>query len=224
MSSTGQFLTLDTGSPSVSLAIGNGNAVLASRSIELRQSSERLLDNLRQALREADIALSDLQGIAVLQGPGSFTGLRVGLGTVLGLHQALQIPATALPTLTVLASSVAHRLRDGDGVVAAVDAIRGEWMTQTFVLEGGEPQAVDMPMLRRPEQLAAMDHPLVGFGIDDIPGEGDRWIPSMPAEAALPIAARLKAWDPASLVHPIYFRPPATTTPKRAPRPQTRSQ
>ena len=61
--------------------------------------------------------------------PGSFTGLRVGLATVLGLHQALGLPATALPTLEVLGC-----LGPGDGstVVAVVDALRGEWFAQRF--------------------------------------------------------------------------------------------
>ena len=83
------ILALDTGSPTVGLALGDGKKMLAVRSIELRQSSERLLRNLEDLLRETGTPLTDLRGIAVLKGPGSFTGLRVGLGTVLGLHQAL---------------------------------------------------------------------------------------------------------------------------------------
>ena len=219
------ILALDTGSPTVSLALG-GREVLAERSIELRQSSERLLRSLGEMLEEADLTLSDLRGVAVLKGPGSFTGLRVGLGTVLGLHQALKLPAVALPTLTVLAAAgaEAHGLRDGDGIVAAVDAIRGEWMTQTFVLEGNEPQAVDLPTLKKAEHLSEVGHPLVGFGIEAIPGGGRRWSPESLAPAMLPLAARLRDWDPGTLVEPIYFRAPATTPPKRAPRPQSAGQ
>ena len=220
MSSKSPLLTLDTASPTVSLAIGDGDRVLASRSLDLRQSSERLLRNLQEALGEADLQLTDLKGILVLRGPGSFTGLRIGLGTVLGLHQALGIPAAAVSTLEVLASSVADRIQDGDGVVAVVDAIRGEWMAQTFVLEGGEPQPVDLATLKTPEDLEDGVHPIVGFGADTIPGNQARWTADPLAPAALKVAAKLKTWDPGTLVHPIYFRPPATTPPKRAPRPQ----
>jgi len=216
------ILALDTGSPTVSLALG-GRSVLASRAIELRQSSERLLRSLGEMLEETDYQLSDLRGVVVLKGPGSFTGLRVGLGTVLGLHQALQLPAVAIPTLAVLAAAgaQAHGLRDGDGIVAAVDAIRGEWMTQTFVLEGNEPQAVDLPVLKQAGQLADMGHPLVGFGVDEIVTGPRAWSPKTLASAMLPIADQLRHWDPGTLVEPIYFRAPAASPPKRAPRPQS---
>ena len=69
----------DTAVSDVSLAIGDGQEPAVTRSIELRQSSERLLRHLREALTEANVQLSDLGGIAVLQGPGSFTGLRIGV-------------------------------------------------------------------------------------------------------------------------------------------------
>ena len=221
MSSSPTFLTLDTGSPVVSLALGDASTRRAERTLDLRQSSERLLRNLREALDEAGLQMTELDGILVLQGPGSFTGLRVGLGTVLGLHQALGIRATAISTLRVLASSVAERLRDGDGVVAVVDAIRGEWMAQTFVLEGGEPQPVDLPALKTPQDLEEAVHPIVGFGIDDLPGSTPRFLAEPLAGPALAVAAGLKSWDPGRLVEPIYFRPPATTAPKRVPRPET---
>lgn len=214
------YLTLDTGSPVVSLALGDRDTCRAERTLDLRQSSERLLRNLRLALDESQLELTDLAGILVLRGPGSFTGLRVGLGTVLGLHQALGVRATAVSTLQILASSVAYRLNDGDGVIAVVDAIRGEWMAQTFVLEDGEPQAVDLPSLKTPQDLSTSSHPIIGFGVSEIPGDGARWSAEPLAPAALAVAARLHDWDPGRLVEPIYFRPPATTAPKRVPRPE----
>ena len=60
---------------------------------------------VQEVLTEAGVGVRDLGGIAVLRGPGSFTGLRIGLATVLGLHQALGVPATAIPSLPVLAAS-----------------------------------------------------------------------------------------------------------------------
>ncbi|MEM8933528.1 MAG: tRNA (adenosine(37)-N6)-threonylcarbamoyltransferase complex dimerization subunit type 1 TsaB, partial [Acidobacteriota bacterium] len=148
MSSDAPILALDTASPVVSLALGSAGRVLASRTIELRQSSERLLRQIDEVLTETGWHLGDLRGLVVLQGPGSFTGLRVGLGTALGLHQALGLPATALPTLDILARSAKAEVSDGDTVTAVVDALRGEWMARTFVFEGGEPQPVDEASLR----------------------------------------------------------------------------
>ena len=90
------ILVLDTASPVVSVAVGIADAVLAERRLELRRSSEKLLDAVDAALADADVVLDDLRGVAALRGPGSFTGLRVALGTAMGWHQALNIPATGL--------------------------------------------------------------------------------------------------------------------------------
>ncbi len=134
----GPLLLLDTGSPRVSVAVARmvqdrvapDIEVVAARSIEQQRSSAHLLDLIGEALAEAGITVRDLGGIAVLRGPGSFTGLRIGLATVLGLHQALGVPATALPSLQVMAAAVGAR--EGEVVIAAVDALRGDWSAQAF--------------------------------------------------------------------------------------------
>src|SRR3954449_10890345 len=127
------LLALDTGSPLVSVALARDGAVVAARSVEQERSSTRLLEMVREVLEEAGIRIGDLGGIAVLRGPGSFTGSRIGLATALGLHQALGIPATALPSLQALAFSMGTAGR----VIASVDALRGDWSAQGF--EDGRP-------------------------------------------------------------------------------------
>ena len=125
------LLALDTGSPQVSVALGRDGQVLAERSVEIDRSSGRLVEMIGEVLAEAGARPRDLGGVLALQGPGSFTGLRIGLATALGLHQALGVPATAIPTLRVLAA------REEGTIVAAVDALRGEWSAQAF--RAGEP-------------------------------------------------------------------------------------
>ncbi|MEO1088718.1 MAG: tRNA (adenosine(37)-N6)-threonylcarbamoyltransferase complex dimerization subunit type 1 TsaB [Acidobacteriota bacterium] len=210
-------LVLDTGSPTVSLAVGRPGGPAATRTLELRRSSEELLGSVNEALGELGLQVSDLGGVTALAGPGSFTGLRVGLATALGLHQAMGVPARAVPTLPILARAAAGALADGEQVVAVVDALRGEWMAQTFSLEGGEPQAVDAPGLRTVEALAATGRPLVGFGLGAFHSVGVDAARCFQAPPLAPLAlhADLDApWDPGSLVEPIYFRPPATTPSK----------
>ena len=98
------LLALDTGSPTVSVALASGGALVAERAVSMERSSVQLLGLIRDVLDEAGARPADLTGVVALRGPGSFTGLRIGLATVLGFHQALGVPATALETLRVLAA------------------------------------------------------------------------------------------------------------------------
>jgi tRNA threonylcarbamoyl adenosine modification protein YeaZ len=203
------LLAIDAASPRVSVAVGRNGEVLAERAVEIERSSGRLIDLIGEVLAEAGARPADLGGVLALRGPGSFTGLRVGLATALGLHQALGVRATAISTLHVLST-----LADGQ-VVAAVDALRGEWSVQSFnpssdmeLLPGGE-----IPRLF-PEDAGTV----VGFGVTrlaDLPGwpAGIRLLEGGPlAGAAVRLAATLNVnWDPDLLVRPLYSRPPAIT-------------
>lgn len=207
----GTVLVLDSASPQVSVAVGRGGEVLAERAVEISRSSALLLERVSEVLKEAGTAVADLSGVAALAGPGSFTGLRIGLATVLGLHQALGLPATALPTLQVLASLAPP----GSGrALGAVDSLRGEWAVEEW--RGGRGQG--MTLLPGTELARFAPCAVVGFGVSrlgDLPGV--RFVEPGPlAPAALPLLAALPAesWDPASLTAPIYARPPAVTAPR----------
>ena len=106
----GPLLAVDAGSPRVSVAVGDAGEVLAEAAETRERSSATLLAMVDGVLAEAGLRAAELAGLVALRGPGSFTGLRVGLATVLGLHQALGLPAVAVPTLGVLAA-----LGPGDG-------------------------------------------------------------------------------------------------------------
>lgn len=69
--------------------------------------SQRLMPMLDATLREADLTLADINALAVSIGPGSFTGLRIGLATVKGLAQATGKPIIGIPTLDALAMNAA---------------------------------------------------------------------------------------------------------------------
>jgi tRNA threonylcarbamoyladenosine biosynthesis protein TsaB len=212
------LLTLDTGSPLVSVALARDGAVVASRSVEQERSSTRLLEMVQEVLAEAGIGVRDLGGIAVLRGPGSFTGLRIGLATTLGLHQALGVAATAIPSLPVLAASAGERK---EIVIAAVDALRGDWSAQAFAAGRplGEMELVPGPELPR---LAGDEEAVViGFGVSRlaaVPGwpAGVRLIePGALASTAATLAASPETeWNPSFLTSAIYSRLPAITLPK----------
>jgi tRNA threonylcarbamoyladenosine biosynthesis protein TsaB len=221
---TGPILVLDSGSPRVSVALGHHGAVITERSAEVARSSTFLLRMIDEVLAEAGLAPADLAGVAALAGPGSFTGLRIGLATALGLHQALNIAATALPTLTALAAQLAaDSPADSPAnrpIIAAVDVLRGEWAVQTW--EGGLSGPLEIlaepDLARRAGDTFAV---IVGFGVRRLAA-----LPGWPAAAVLhepgalaPAALRrlpedLAAWDPGRLTAPIYGRPPAVTIPR----------
>jgi tRNA threonylcarbamoyl adenosine modification protein YeaZ len=214
------ILLLDTGSPLSSLALGGAGECYGHRSFPLRRTAEELLPQLRGLLKEAGLSFADLGGVVALRGPGSFTGLRIGLATALGFHQALGLPATAVGTLPVLASWAIGE--EDSQVTVAVDALRGDFFAQVFLRGDGE-ELVPLaePRLYGAEDLLRSPGRLAGFGLrpllekagGEIP-EG-KLAPEPPAlaEQAIPLLPRLD-WDPGHLIQPIYFRPPAVTAPK----------
>ncbi len=215
----GPLLALDAGSPVTSVAVGVGDRVLSLRTVAIRRSSAKLLALVAEALEESGHAPRDLAAVVSLRGPGSFTGLRVGLATALGLAEALAIPAAAVTTFDALAASapaVPGRL------VAAVDALRGEWFVRAY--RAGDPPTPDGPPERVPAPALAARAPctVVGFGLEALAGDagpaaGLRLEPAGPlAPAALRLAAHgALNWDPAGLTSPLYLREPAARVPRR---------
>jgi tRNA threonylcarbamoyladenosine biosynthesis protein TsaB len=84
--------------------------------------SELLLTAIEEMLREAEVTLQELSGIVVVSGPGSFTGIRIGVSAAKGLAEGLEIPAIALSRLELLARRAAEA-----SAVAVLDAGRGEF-------------------------------------------------------------------------------------------------
>jgi len=207
-----RLLALDTGSPRVSVALLIDGELRAERAVEQASSAEGLIGLLDRCLGEAGLRPADLDAVAVLRGPGSFTGLRVGLATALGLHQALGVPVAVLPSLTVLAAAAPP---DADSVLAVVDALRGEWFAQPF-RRGSPPTPLAAARIVPAGELAALGGDcVIGFGVERL----REVLPATRLCAAPPLAphaARLapllpEAWDPTLLTRPLYLREPAVT-------------
>ncbi|MGA2350677.1 MAG: tRNA (adenosine(37)-N6)-threonylcarbamoyltransferase complex dimerization subunit type 1 TsaB [Terracidiphilus sp.] len=117
------LLAIDTCGPTGSVALGrvSGQSVEILGQIELegQNYSSTLIAAVSNLLRHAKFKLSQLQAIVAVSGPGSFTGVRVGLAAVKGLAEAAQIPVVAVSRLEVLAAKVGTD-------AAALDAHRQE--------------------------------------------------------------------------------------------------
>ena len=99
------ILAIETATKVSSVALSDGNKIVAALTMENGpEHSATLVPNIGKLLEMAGKTRKDLNAVAVSVGPGSFTGLRIGLATAKGLAYALNIPLIAVPTLKALAA------------------------------------------------------------------------------------------------------------------------
>lgn len=123
-----RLLLIDTCGDVGSIALADTtceSAVTARATLPGRTASERLLATIRDLLTEQNIGLAALDAIVVVNGPGSFTGVRVGLSAAKGLSEALNLPVIALSRLAVLAEIA--EAPEAARICAVLDAGRGEF-------------------------------------------------------------------------------------------------
>lgn len=116
-------LTIDTSAPQAGLAITRGKDVLAALADHSgRPHSQTLFINLEQLLRAAALTINDIDAFAAITGPGSFTGLRVGMAATQGLAHTLNRPAIGITTIDACALAAEVNGK----VLVMMDALRGE--------------------------------------------------------------------------------------------------
>ncbi|MDE2998838.1 MAG: tRNA (adenosine(37)-N6)-threonylcarbamoyltransferase complex dimerization subunit type 1 TsaB [Gemmatimonadota bacterium] len=128
-------LGIETSTPVCSVGLVDEERVLTrySQNTGLRHA-ERTIAMAERAIQDAGLAIADLHGIAVGSGPGSFTGLRIGMAAAKGLCFALNIPLLTVSTLKGLAARVVFERMP---VCAILDARRGEVYAGVYRLDGG---------------------------------------------------------------------------------------
>jgi tRNA threonylcarbamoyladenosine biosynthesis protein TsaB len=210
-----RVLAIDTTSPRGSVAVAGEEGVLAeARLVTVEGHSRWLLPAVETLLRGLGLDALALDVFAVTTGPGSFTGLRVGLGSVQGLALASGRPCVGLPTLDVFAGAAAGA---SETVVVLVDAFRGEVYSGVYDAAGG---------LRRPYAVGPLAAVLSGLpaGAAFVGGAAldhreairasvpDAAFPPSPDFLAAPLAvaalrlAASGATVPASGLRPLYLR------------------
>lgn len=175
-----------------------------------RRASERLLAAIDACLARAGVSLADCRRIAVCSGPGSFTGVRIGLATAWGLARATGADLEPVSTLAVLAE--ASRGSGRETVACAMDAGRGEIVWQAFDLSGPRARPLGEPARATPEQAASASG---GLAFASAPEGllGGR-IPSVPVSQPLSrelarAVARRPSEDRAAGLSAVYARPSA---------------
>ncbi|KAB2656956.1 tRNA (adenosine(37)-N6)-threonylcarbamoyltransferase complex dimerization subunit type 1 TsaB [Brucella tritici] len=133
-----KILALDTAASWCSVAVYNsdGDIVLADVSENIGKGhAEVLMDYVERAVREAKLSLRDMDRVAVNIGPGSFTGVRIGVSAARGFALALDVPAIGVTAFEALAAET-QSLSPEKPVLVLLDAHRGEIYAQSFDAKG----------------------------------------------------------------------------------------
>lgn len=136
------ILAVDTSGPICGVAIMQDGIVLSENTVLNKKThSANLLPMIDSALMSANMELRDINRIAVVTGPGSFTGVRIGVSTVKGLAQGLDIPCVEIDALETIAVSAG----DFDGIICPIqDARAGQVYGAAF--SGHERLMEDVPL------------------------------------------------------------------------------
>jgi len=185
------LLSLNTCGSTASVALGVAGAqeveILATASLAVRTYSARLIPEIAAMLESLHATPRDIEAIVVVNGPGSFTGIRVGLSTAKGLAEGAGIPLIAVSRLALLAgaSGLPH-------VLAAVDAGRGEY----YVGEYQNGNNLGEVLLSGEETVALAKKPGAGVLVCDESVAGDASTSATSACAALAICGPFYVQSP----------------------------
>jgi len=145
------ILAIETATRAGSVSVARGDCVLSSfRGAPDASHSADLLNNVRRALEAGAVTLSEIDLFAVALGPGSFTGLRIGIATVKSFAVSLGRICVGVPTL----AAVAHAAGPADRIVALLPAGRGEVFAQLFSVDSERRvEPLDEPAHLSPERM-----------------------------------------------------------------------
>lgn len=206
-----KLLAVDTASYMCSACLYDGAAdrvcVMHGENIG-RGHAERLFPVIKETLRKSEHTFDDLDRLAVCIGPGSFTGIRVGVAAMRGLALALDIPLIGINVFDCMAATA----KTAGPVLIVLDARRDEVYAQLFAADG---TAIGPPSLMPGQQALelAQKHnaTLVGPASSKLASEDAAQVPTQDAPAAVDIAtlAALAAHrDPSEKPTPLYLRAP----------------
>ena len=144
------ILSLETATLGGSIFLARGTNGLASRNGDPKVShSDSLLADINDCLTEAEVKLEEVELFACASGPGSFTGLRIGIATMKGLAATLDRPCAGVPTL----NAIAHSAGTSNATVALLPAGRGEVFAQKFSVADDEVVELDSAAHLSPRRL-----------------------------------------------------------------------
>ena len=169
------ILALETSSQHCSVALQFGAKTATRLDASALSHSRSLLSMIDDILKEAKVSLADLDGIAVTRGPGSFTGLRIGIAVAQGLAFGHQLPIVPVSSLAAVAYNAfiywQAQAVEVNTVLATMDARMGEIYCGCYEMQNALPVLTGAEHVLKPEQLLQ-----VGWSDADCLSEADKKI------------------------------------------------
>ena len=220
---SGYWLAIDTATEIASVAVGRPPSAETGAHVQgARRHAAEIVRLVDFVLRRLSLRPRDLEGIVVGDGPGSFTGLRIGWSAAKGLAHEAGLDIRAIPSLMAAAAGAALHV-GAEPVAACFDALRGQVYGAMYRFHPDRVDTLVEPTLLPPAELAriAPERPrlVVGVGVDRFADEMTRWAgtPPIPLESLPPPATMLlgllqragvgRALDEPAGAEPVYGRP-----------------
>jgi tRNA threonylcarbamoyladenosine biosynthesis protein TsaB len=146
-----KILCLDSATESATAAIIDENKLLGEIIFNYKkQHSVIMMPMIDKLLKNTDLDINDIDGFVVSKGPGSFTGLRIGMATIKGLVQANEKPFISISSLDALANN----LYFAQGIICPImDALRGNVYTNFYKMEDGSLTSLEDPQILSLDEL-----------------------------------------------------------------------
>ncbi len=227
-------MALDTSHLKGSVSVGRGNEILCEVVFDAADThSATLMPAVDRCLKMAGVEVKDIDAFSVVKGPGSFTGLRIGLATVKAFASVRKRPVASLNSLEVLAAALPFA---NGGVMPLIDARRGEVYGGIYDTSSGVPEEILPPFAAKPENInnvieeAGIKGGVVfcGTGMfryrevltDTVSMHfyscGANWsIPRASLVLFLSGQSEMVPYDRLPLLKPLYIRPPDARLPSR---------
>lgn len=156
-----KILAVDTATEACSAALLVGDKLFSRWEEAPRDHTRKILPMVQAVLEDAGISLSDLDAIAFGRGPGSFTGVRIGISVAQGLAFGAGVPLIGISTLAAMAQG-AYRLDGAEQVLTAIDARMNEVYFGRYELIDGRMQLVEDEVVSEPVALVDVRGKLAG--------------------------------------------------------------
>lgn len=220
-----RVLAIDTVTEMCSVALSLDGEIRTRHQLAVNRHSSLILGMVDELLAEAGLELGQLDLLVNDVGPGSFTGIRIGLGVAQGLAYGADIPLLGVDALSTLA--IAEEAR-GDDVLAMIDARMGQIYWAHLSHQNGTLELEGTLHLSDPDGLAVIDAPVyaVGSGWDaytqqlgaqlDISGYAAQRFPMAEDGLSLGLRRPVEEWVSAGELSPVYLRNDVAKVGKKA--------